>query len=355
MMNIGLVGCGEYARAEYLPTILAQSRLRLVAIYSRTTGSVSAFHDKLPLELRGSVKLYSEDSDDSLLRSYQNLLDDGSIAGVVIALPIPVQAQFVSLALNAGKHVLSEKPIAQSVAEAKSLLREFEISRQIHAGQVWQVAENWALLPAVVYAARQVKDLGRILGFRTRQSLMMAADSPSLSSGWRASPDFRGGLMIDGAVHGIAVLRLLLGSQHPVERLCAFSNSLQSHLPFPDTLDAIVAIKGGVTGVMQVSYGTTFPGPIFEIACDHGVVVVDGFKSVTVTSPGGQEVDQWTGGGLSQSVAAVFDAWTNAITASIGEPRLAPDGALVDICLVEAMLDSAERKGSPWEPRDIII
>lgn len=179
--------------------------------------------------------------------------------------------------------------------------------------------------------------------------------------------------MIDGAVHGIAVLRLLLGSQHPVERLCAFSNSLQSHLPFPDTLDAIVAIKGGVTGVMQVSYGTTFPGPIFEIACDHGVVVVDGFKSVTVTSPGGQEVDRWTGGGLSQSVAAVFDAWTNAITASIGEPRLAPDGALVDICLVskpasaiswihnltapkvEAMLDSAERKGSPWEPRDIII
>ncbi|KAJ1325270.1 1,5-anhydro-D-fructose reductase (1,5-anhydro-D-mannitol-forming) [Microdochium nivale] len=350
MMNIGLVGCGEYARTAYLPAILAHSRLRLVSICSRTAQSAHALHSRLPPVMQAEVTLYSEDSS---IQSYQTLLDDKSIVGVLIALPIPVQAQAVSLALKAGKHVLSEKPIARNVAVARSLIREFELSRQLHGDQVWQVAENWTLLPAVVYAAQRVQELGRILGFRTRQSLMMPADSPFLASGWRAAPDFKGGLMIDGAVHGAAVLRTLLGPEHQVERVCAFSNSLQRHLPAPDTLDAIIEAKSGVTGVMQMFYGTTFAGPVFEIACEGGVVVMDGFDSVTVTSADGQNANQWTGGGLGESVAHVFDAWADAITTRTCESRLGSGDALLDISLVEAMLQSAQEKGVPCRPLSV--
>lgn len=95
-------------------------------------------------------------------------------------LPIPIQAKFISAALAAGKHILSEKPIAQDVSTASGLLQEYTTAQQQNGAQIWYIAENWRLLHAVNYAAQQVQDLGRVLGFRTRQSLMMTAESPFL-------------------------------------------------------------------------------------------------------------------------------------------------------------------------------
>lgn len=55
------------------------------------------------------------------VRSVEEVLADGSITGIVIAAPAPQHAELASRAIEAGKHVLVEKPLAMTVADAEAL------------------------------------------------------------------------------------------------------------------------------------------------------------------------------------------------------------------------------------------
>ena len=55
---------------------------------------------------------------------WDDLLGDESIEAVAVALPVPLHHRFAMEALSAGKHVLVEKPLAQSVAECRELVTE---------------------------------------------------------------------------------------------------------------------------------------------------------------------------------------------------------------------------------------
>lgn len=66
----------------------------------------------------------------------------------------------------AGKHVLSEKPVAENIEDAKALIRWY---RHGIKGPTWTVAENWRFLESYKYAAKQIRGLGKIVGFQGRQ------------------------------------------------------------------------------------------------------------------------------------------------------------------------------------------
>lgn len=80
-------------------------------------------------------------------------------------LPITTLADFVQEALSAGKHVLSEKPIAENMEQAVKLLEWY--SREIKPfGVTWSVAENFRYFDCFKRAAVKVGEMGRVLGFR---------------------------------------------------------------------------------------------------------------------------------------------------------------------------------------------
>lgn len=82
------------------------------------------------------------------------------------SLPIGHQSRFIKAALLAGKHVLSEKPVAENLEEAKNLIQWYRTEIK---GPTWTVAENWRFLKSYQYAAGQIKSLGKITGFQGRQ------------------------------------------------------------------------------------------------------------------------------------------------------------------------------------------
>ena len=82
-------------------------------------------------------------------------------------LPIPNQPEYIRRALSAGKHVLSEKPIAENLEDAQELMRwyhEDHDSKRV----TWSVAENFRYLNSFEYAREQVHRAGRLLGFRVK-------------------------------------------------------------------------------------------------------------------------------------------------------------------------------------------
>lgn len=76
-----------------------------------------------------------------------------------------MQPDFIKRSLLAGKHVLSEKPIAKDIATARELLQWYQAN--IDPRKVfWAVGENFRYMTKFIFAAEQVQKLGQVRNFR---------------------------------------------------------------------------------------------------------------------------------------------------------------------------------------------
>jgi predicted dehydrogenase len=151
-------------------------------------------------------------------------------------------------------------------------------------------------------------------------------------------PTHQGGFLLDGGVHFLAGIRLLLGSEEPFVSLSAHTTQLQSHLPPVDTVDATLKTKNGVTGTVSISFGSTFKGTGYSVACEKGVVNVMR-ETVKVGNETNEVPNEKTG------VPPEIRIWGEAIEGGKADPRQSPEEALADLELLEAMLRSGEQNG----------
>ncbi len=75
-------------------------------------------------------------------------------------------------------------------------------------------------------------------------------------------------------MHHTAGLRLLLGPENPLVSVSAYTTQLQKHLPPVDTIEAIARAKDGAVGSISISFGTTYKGSEWTLACEQGVVSI---------------------------------------------------------------------------------
>ena len=141
------------------PAVEAAKDLELKAVYSRSLKSAKT------LETDDSkVDLYSDDSGPG--KSLDDLLARSDIHAVILALPIMVQPDTIRKALLAGKHVLSEKPIAENVKDAEELIKWYRSS--IDKKVTWSIAENFRYLNSFNHARKAIQGKGKLLNFRCR-------------------------------------------------------------------------------------------------------------------------------------------------------------------------------------------
>lgn len=175
----------------HLPAIAALDSgvAELRAIYSRSEKSASelaqAAQEQLHLGHRPSV-YYDGESATNL----DALLARADIDAVIIVLPITVQPSIVLKSLAAGKHVLSEKPVAPDVASGIELIREYDAIYK-PKGLIWRVAENYELEPGYHAAAQAIRDgkIGKVNSFNARVVGYVAKDSKYYKTPWRTVPD----------------------------------------------------------------------------------------------------------------------------------------------------------------------
>ncbi|KAF2200368.1 NAD(P)-binding protein [Delitschia confertaspora ATCC 74209] len=341
-IGIALIGSGIFAKEEHLPAIQATGGLlSLKAIYSRSLKSAQSLSEGL-----SDVELYSEDREGY---GFDELLKREDVKGVVMALPIPVQPDYIKRALSAGKHVLAEKPISKDVKTATELLNWYNSTiKTSSSAPTFTIAENFRYLDSFVYASSQVAQLGRVLQFRTRVSSLVQPGGKYYETSWRKTPEYQGGFLLDGGVHFVAATRLMLGEANAPISTSAFSTQLQPHLPPVDTLDATFRLKSGGSGTMSLSFGTSFSGSEYAVACEGGTVWVSRGK-VVVTKEGKEEVREFAeeGNGVKQEIRA----WGESLERGQANERQSPEEALVDLKLIEAMLTSGEKGGAPVDLR----
>ena len=308
-----------------------------MAIYSRSESSARALADHWATLTNSSPELFTD---------LPTLLARDDIEALDIVLPIPIQADIVAQALVAGKHVVSEKPIAPSRAQAQSLIH---LHRR-HPEQVWMVAENWRYEEAFVRAAELLHSgaIGRPVVAHWAQYSPMTPDSKYYVTPWRRAGEFAGGLLLDGGVHYISVLRMLLGE---ITSVAAMVRQAAPDLNPADTLTATLQFASGVqaTYLNTFAVGTPFAAAL-TIVGDAGSLRVERGKLELAASPG-VVVGGGTGPVSAKGIVEIRCAYYNGVqdelaafgaaVAQAAPHRNSPLEALADFAVVEAMLASA--------------
>ena len=321
-VRIALIGAGTFVRKAHAPSLLELGdAAQIVAVYSRTRASAETVADAIPYD----VEIYTD---------VAALLADESVEAVDIVLPIPMLPEVVSQALAAGKHVFSEKPIAQTFAEAQDLIAR---SRP-YADQVWMVGENWRYEEAFHTAAQAIAAgrIGQPLFCDLSLQLQVQADSPHVQTTWRNSGEVLGGYLLDGGVHHIAGLRVLLGE---IESVCALTAAHRAYLPPADTMSVALRFASGVVGTYLITYavGSTLGTDAVHIGGTEGSLRVS--RGELVLNRGEESERQEFN--VLISVREELAAFLAAVRD--GAPhRNSPQEALQDLAVVEAMLASAQ-------------
>jgi predicted dehydrogenase len=112
MLGWGIVGCADIAK-KFVRSIKQCSHSRLVAIGSRSIEKAQQFAQECEVTQECGVQVYG---------SYQQVLDDPYVQAVYLPLPTTLHLEWVTLAANAGKHILIEKPVALSAEDFQKMI-----------------------------------------------------------------------------------------------------------------------------------------------------------------------------------------------------------------------------------------
>ena len=107
-VNFGVMGAAKFAREHMAPAIHAADGARLAALATSAPQKAEPFQAFCP-----DLKLHS---------SYEHLLADPAIDAVYIPLPNHMHIDWATKALQAGKHVLVEKPVALKAEEIDPII-----------------------------------------------------------------------------------------------------------------------------------------------------------------------------------------------------------------------------------------
>ena len=139
-INVAVLGSGLFVAGAYIPALSANtSDVVLHTLWSRSQASVENILKKATEAGLKPTTLYGNEG-------LEKVLGDKDIDAVMLVLPITAQPALVIRALKAGKHVLSEKPVAKDVKDARELIETYEKEYK-PKGLIWRVAESMSKLP----------------------------------------------------------------------------------------------------------------------------------------------------------------------------------------------------------------
>jgi predicted dehydrogenase len=199
-IRLGIVGTGLAAQKLHWPALARmRERFQIVAFSDRRRSTAEEYAALASLSM------------DSYVEDYHDLLRRDDVEAVLVAVPIPFLRAVSSDCLQAGKHVMSEKPPGTSEAEA----REFVSLVARYPGQKTLMAEQFFYRDES-RLARSLLDDGaigqvRVLGERMAR-LEVPLPGTFASTPWRSKPAYPGGSLLDGGIHNVATIRLLGGN-----------------------------------------------------------------------------------------------------------------------------------------------
>ncbi len=197
------------------------------------------------------------------------------VDAIIVATPHPFHAAGVIAVVEAGKDVMTEKPLAATPADARRLIKAINRKRRIGAVH-YQSRAN-----PVARKARQMIDsgeLGKIISIRVTGSYYKSDYYYSLG-GWRGMwRDEGGGVLINQAPHDIDMMCYLAAESAPAELAGRWTNLYHDASQVEDFASAIGVFPNGVQFTLNVSVATHGDARRFEVFGTAGAITIQDGK-----------------------------------------------------------------------------
>lgn len=339
----------------------------LVGISGRNSERVKAFAEKF-----GFKRTYED---------WRTLVRDPEVDVVDVCTPPHLHAEASIFALQSGKHVLCEKPLARSAKEAQAMLQAAERS-----GLKNMTGFNFRFIPTVSYAKKLIQEgfVGRILNFRGAYLNIELGDlgyiNPDAPLDWHFKTETAGyGAISDLGSHILDLTRFLVGEVESVagaaatfvkERPLPESPQKKGKVEVEDSAVACIKFTNGALGTIETSWMA--PGRKdflrFEVTGNEGSLRFNlerineleiftlkdpnearGFRNVLVTSRTHPRMEKfWVeqGGGFGWDHSFVNETYHFA-DCIVNNKKIGPDGATFfdgykNCLLMDAIVKSAK-------------
>jgi predicted dehydrogenase len=230
-MKVACIGMGWWS--DVLADAIQRSgKLTIAACYSRS----AAKRDKFAAKYRCRAA-----------RTYDEILDDRSIVAIINTTPNPVHRETTIAAAGAGKHVFLDKPIANSIADARALTEACRRAKVVLALGYQRRRESHFR-----WVKQHLGEFGRLVNAEANISRDRLGKI-DLGS-WRyTAAGMPGGVMLQIGIHYSDVLEYLLG---PIKAVTGRSAQLVLPGDNPDVASLILEHENGALSTLNASYAS---------------------------------------------------------------------------------------------------
>lgn len=336
MINVGILGCGKIAQVRHIPEYAENPDVKLAAFYNPSRKRAEEQAEKY------GGKVYD---------TAEELLADKSIDAVSICAANYAHAELTIKALEAGKHVLCEKPMATNLADCEAMV---ECAKK--NGKFLMIGHNQRLAKAHVEAKRLIDQglIGDIITFRTtfgHGGPETWAINPGKNVWFFDKKKAAMGAMADLGVHKTDLIQFLTGQR--VVRTTARLVTLDKRgedgelIGVDDNAVCIYEMSGGAFGTMTASW--TYYGAEDNSTVLYGTkgimrIYDDPAHSIVVKLSDGEEqvydVEQIQTND-NQTKSGVIDLWVECLKNNT-PPEISGESALYAMRAVFASIESSQ-------------
>ena len=250
MTEVGAVRWGILSTARINHKLLAGAReadgVEVVAVGSRDRARGEAFAAE-----HGIGRVHG---------SYEDLLADDDVEAVYIPLPNALHVPWAITALEAGKHVLCEKPLTRRAAEAE---RAFDAADG--AGRLLMEAFMWRYHPQTAALARHAAEIAPLRLVRAAFGFPL----PGYDTGnVRLQADLEGGALMDVGCYCVSALRLLCGEPAEAGAMLVERSGVDGRFA------GVLRFDGDVLGLFDCGFDVP-PRGVIEVVGEGGTLVAE--------------------------------------------------------------------------------
>jgi predicted dehydrogenase len=313
MIRFGVLGAARVVPYGLLAPAKETSGVEVTAVASRTPQKAEAFAARHGIQ-RG-------------FGSYEALLESSDIDAVYIALPPALHFEWARRAIEAGKHVLCEKPLAENA----HLAQELTLSARRH-GRILVEALHIRYLERF----RRQRELaaggefGRVLRI---ESYLRTPYTPIAKDDFRLRFELGGGAALDSGCYAVSTLRHIAGEEPEV--LSVRHKCIRPQID--RWMRAMLRFPSGVEGLVEVGFrGLYTPRDRVVVTCENGWIKSDG--ETLVQAKNGKLIPE------SLPKESTYQLQLDAFAKSVrGEKSnaLPPEDSVLTARVVDAMYEKA--------------
>lgn len=242
-VRVGLISTSWFAEMSLIPNTQSHPNAKLISICGRQKKRAEEVAEKYEI-----AQVYTD---------YRELIRSDELDAVIVGSPDDLHHEMVMEALSYGKHVLCEKPMASSLAQAQEMASLADTK-----GVVNMINFTWGWLPFYVYL-KELLDLGTI-GEPIYVSLGYKASHGIEHQGWRFDEDRAAGILGDLGAHLVHLVHNLFGNVKSVSANLSTSSAPRPDQSIPQnpantSAALLLDLEGGVQGVLHAT-GVTMMG-----------------------------------------------------------------------------------------------